>query len=64
MRVDRRIDQLVAVALERGERTLLVDAHEPGVSDHVGRENGRKPALDTWTRHECLAGESNLRGKA
>jgi hypothetical protein len=35
-----------AVAVERGERRLLVLAHEPAVTDHIGRKDGSNPALN------------------
>ena len=34
-----------SVGLESGKRALLVLAHEPGVPNHIGGENGRKSAL-------------------
>ena len=33
-----------AVCLERGERRLLVLAHEPAVADYIGRKDGSNPA--------------------
>ena len=41
---DQRIDELPAMALERGERPFLVGAHEARVSRHVRGEDGGEPA--------------------
>jgi hypothetical protein len=38
--------QLAQDRLQRGERALLVGAHQPRVARHIGGKNGREPALD------------------
>ena len=43
---DRRLDQLSEMRVEPGARSLLVLAHEPGVSRHVCSEDGGEAALD------------------
>jgi hypothetical protein len=43
---DQRIDELPAMALERGERPFLVGAHEARVSRHVRGKDGGEPARD------------------
>ena len=48
---DRRIEDRLAVALQRGERAGLVGPHHAGIADHVGRENGRKPPVGAFFGH-------------
>ena len=48
---DERLDELLAVRLQPGERASLVALHEPAVADHVGRQDGGEPPLDPCCRH-------------
>ncbi len=48
---DERVDQLLSQRLQAGERAILVPLHEPGVADHVRRQDGREPPLDPCRRH-------------
>jgi hypothetical protein len=43
--VDQRIDQFSSVALESGERSFLINAHQPRISDDIGAEDRRQPPL-------------------
>jgi hypothetical protein len=43
--VDQRIDQFTPVALENGEGSLLIRAHQPRISDDIGTEDRRQPPL-------------------
>ena len=40
---DQRVDELPAVAFERGKRPFLVGAHEARISGHVGGQDGSEP---------------------
>ena len=42
MHLDRSIQKLGPVGPQSGERTDLVGAHQPAVSSHIGRQNGRE----------------------
>ena len=48
---DLGVDQLLAAGLECGERRRLVDAHEPGVADHVGGQYGGEPSVGVFVSH-------------
>ena len=42
---DQRVGELLAVRLEPGERAVLVALHQPREAHHVGRQDGRQPAI-------------------
>jgi len=46
---DLRVDKFPAMGSEPGKSASLVLAHQPRVSDDIGRENGRESALDPLT---------------
>ena len=41
-----RIDEITPNGVERRQRALLVDPHQPGVTDDVSAQDGRKTVLD------------------
>ncbi len=55
---DERLDQLLAVGLQPGQRAGLVLTHEPRVADHVGRQDGGEPPLDTCRSHAVPSADS------
>jgi hypothetical protein len=48
---DQRLQHLLASGLQGGQRAGLVLLHEAAVADHIGRQNGGKPALDAFFGH-------------
>jgi hypothetical protein len=48
MLLDLRIDQLPKMRPEASVRALLVGAHKPAVTSHIGGENGGQPAFDAF----------------
>jgi hypothetical protein len=44
---DRGIHEFAPVGPQSGERTDLIGAHQPAVSSHIGRQNGREVPLDS-----------------
>lgn len=42
---NRRLNQLGAMGLKRGERAFLVSAHQPAVAGYIGGENCSQTAL-------------------
>jgi len=48
---DQRLQHLLASGLQGGQGACLVLLHEAAVADHIGRENGGKPALDAFFGH-------------
>jgi hypothetical protein len=42
---DLGVDERLAMGLEIGQRSRLVDPHEPRVADHVGGQNGGQSAF-------------------
>ena len=48
---NRRIDQFTPQGVQPGEGPGLVDAHEAGISDDIGRQDRRKPPLEAFFRH-------------
>ncbi len=46
---DLRIDDCASVALERGQRALFIQAHQPRITRDIPRENGREAALDPFS---------------
>ena len=51
---DLGIDQIATQGFETRERPFLVRFHEPAVPDHIGGEDGGKPALGTFFGHLLL----------
>ena len=49
---DERLDELLAVGLQAIEGALLVALHQARVADHVRREDGGEPAVDTGSGHD------------
>jgi hypothetical protein len=43
--LDQCVDQFRAMAAQVGKRAGFVHAHQPGIANHVGRNNGRQSAL-------------------
>ena len=48
---DLAVDQFLAMRLERGKRGGLVDAHQPAIADHVGRQYGGEPSVGVLVSH-------------
>jgi hypothetical protein len=48
---DLRIADLAPDRLQRGERALLVFAHQTGIAGDIDRQNGRQPTLDPLRAH-------------
>jgi len=62
MHRDRRVQELAPVGPQPGERTDLVGAHQPTVSSHIGRKNGRKVSFNSLLfQAELHAPEKKLR---
>ena len=53
-----RVEQFAAVRSQAGESAVLVGAHQAAVPCHVGRKNGREPALPLTCRHLPLPSRS------
>lgn len=53
------LDDIPTQTLDPGERAFLVLAHEAGIADHVGGQNGCKAALHGW-----VAGVAHVPGAA
>ena len=51
MGLDRRIQELAPVGPQSGKRTYLVGAHQPAVSSHIGRQNGREVPFNARLFH-------------
>src|SRR5262249_51385641 len=49
--LDLRVDQGAAVPLQSGKRALLVRAHQPAVTGHIGRHDRRQLALGASLVH-------------
>jgi hypothetical protein len=45
--LDRGIAEFAPMSPQLGVRAFLVGTHQPAVSSHVGRENGRKVAFNS-----------------
>jgi hypothetical protein len=43
----RRIQDFVPMRLQLGERAFLVGTHQPAITRHIGRENGREVAFNS-----------------
>jgi hypothetical protein len=48
---DRRIEDGLAVLLQRRQRALLVDPHKARIADHVGCEDRRELTVDAFFGH-------------
>jgi hypothetical protein len=46
------------VGLELRDGAFLVDAHEPAVASHIGRQNGREPSLYAFAGQAALRDQS------
>jgi hypothetical protein len=51
MTLDSRVDDLRALLLEPRQRAGLVSVHQAALPDHIGGENGGKPALGAFFNH-------------
>ncbi len=60
MGLDQFIDNF-AISLEGGEGRFLVLAHEPGVPNHIGREDRGETTLDAFSRHRPFPPRRALR---
>src|SRR5215831_1687768 len=58
---DLRVNQIAAQRPEACQSARLVSLHQTAVSDDIGRQNGREPALDTLCAQDALPGDG--RGK-
>jgi hypothetical protein len=57
---DRRIDDVAAQRLQPAERAGLIEAHQARIADHIGRQNGREPALDAPFPISCSSLQKNF----
>jgi hypothetical protein len=48
---NRWVDQLTPQGIQARESTRLIEAHEARVTDHVGRQDRRKPPLKALLSH-------------
>jgi len=55
VRGDLGLNQLLAVGAKRGESSGLVTGHQQAVSNHVGCEYRREPALDSFCGYGALS---------
>jgi hypothetical protein len=57
---DLGVDDLAPVALKRGERSFLIQPHQPRVADNIGREDRGKAALNPFLslRHRPILEEN------
>ena len=62
VRGDFGLDQLLAVGAKRGERSRLVAGHQQAVSNHVGCEYRREPALDSFGGYGALSSKISVVG--
>jgi len=51
VQADQRLNYLRAECSNLGERALLVFCHPARITNHICRQNGRQPALDTPSGH-------------
>jgi hypothetical protein len=54
------VAELAADRLERGERALLVGAHQPRIPGDIGRQDRRQPALDPLSAHPPSRSQQTL----
>jgi hypothetical protein len=58
VRGDLGLNQLLAVGAKRGESSGLVTGHQQAVSNHVGCEYRREPALDSFCGYGALSSKN------
>jgi hypothetical protein len=62
VRGDLGLNQLLAVGAKRGESSGLVTGHQQAVSNHVGCEYRREPALDSFCGYGALSSKISVVG--